>query len=48
MTYLWLKRHKMLLLATVPVLVYALIVVVMGQLGIVSWDAPAHLYKVAL
>lgn len=47
-TYRWLKRHKMLLLATVPVLVYALIVVVMGQLGIVSWDAPAHLYKVAL
>ena len=40
--------YRLLLLLVVPGVAFALITFVMKQLGIVSWDAPAHLYKIAL
>ena len=40
--------YRLLLLVVAPGVAFALITLLMKQLGIVSWDAPAHLYKVAL
>ena len=46
-----LARHggyRLLALIVLPGIVFALISVVMNQLGIVGWDTPAHLYKTAI
>jgi len=44
----WSPDKRLVALFVVPMLFYALITVLMQILGISGWDAPAHLYKMAL
>jgi hypothetical protein len=46
-----LARHggyRLLALIVLPGVAFAVISMVMNQLGIVAWDTPAHLYKIAI
>ena len=46
-----LARHggyRLLALIVLPGIAFAVISLVMNQLGIVAWDTPAHLYKIAI